>query len=142
MDARRVVEVVPRVEPRTLPHSPPLLLGLLSYRGQVVPVVDFSVLTGSGPCSEALSSRIIVTEFTGSQGSTHRIGLLAEHVCTVVDAARCPVVAGATSLEEAPYLGEVRQHEDGLIQLVLVDRILPRALRQTLYGGDGAEGAR
>ncbi len=142
MDSHRVVEVVPRVEPRSLPHSPPFFLGLLSYRGGVVPVVDFSVLTGAGPSSEALSSRIIVTEFTGHEGSTNRIGVLAEHVSHVVDAARCPVVAPATNLDEAPYLGEVRQHENGLLQLVLVDKLLPSALQRSLYGGNGAEGSR
>lgn len=142
MDGHHVVEVVPRVAPRSLPHAPPFLLGLLNYRGQVVPVVDFAVLTGAGPCSETLSSRIVVTEFTGCDGSPHRVGVLAEHVCTVVNAARCPVVAPATNLEEAPYLGEVRRHEDGLVQLVSVDKLLPRALQRTLYGGEATEGGR
>jgi chemotaxis-related protein WspB len=141
MDSRRVIEVIPRVEPRALPHSPAFLLGLLSYRGRVVPVVDFSVLTGAGTSAKVLSTRIIVTEFTGCEGAVHGIGLVAEHVSEVVDAERCPVIGPSTNLEETPYLGEVRQYANGLIQRVLVDKLLPNALQRTLYGGDVAEGA-
>src|SRR4051812_48300191 len=36
----RVVEVVPRVALRAMPHSPDYLAGLLHYRGKAVPVVD------------------------------------------------------------------------------------------------------
>ena len=46
VDARQVVEVLPRVGLRAIPHSPEYLVGLLSYRGQVVPVVDFNTLIG------------------------------------------------------------------------------------------------
>ena len=49
VEAARVVEVVPRVELRALPHAPEALAGLFRYRGRMVPVIDLGVLLGTGP---------------------------------------------------------------------------------------------
>jgi chemotaxis-related protein WspB len=134
IDSRRVVEVIPRVALRPLPHAPAYLLGLLSYRGKVVPVVDFGILIGGDPCSPALSSRIIVTEFTSALNVTQVIGLLAEQVSRVVDGSQCQVIAQAMEMEHAPYLGEVRRSGEGLIQVVVPDKLLSSRMQQGLYG--------
>ena len=60
VDVARVVELVPRVELRDVPHAPASLAGLLGYRGQVVPVIDLGVLLGAAPCQDRLSTRIIL----------------------------------------------------------------------------------
>ena len=60
IDVARVVELVPRVELRSIPHAPPFLAGLLGYRGKVVPVIDLGLLLGSAPCRDCLSTRIIL----------------------------------------------------------------------------------
>src|SRR3954451_8554304 len=52
--AERVVEVVPRVELRPIPHAPACLAGLFNYRGKAVPVIDLGILLGSTPCLERL----------------------------------------------------------------------------------------
>ncbi len=43
----QVIEVVPRVALRQVPHAPGCFLGLLHYRGGAVPVVDLGLLMGS-----------------------------------------------------------------------------------------------
>ena len=60
VDVARVVEVVPRVELRKIPHAPAFLAGLLGYRGKVVPVIDLGLLLGVAPCQDCLSTRIIL----------------------------------------------------------------------------------
>ena len=60
IDVVRVVEVVPRINLRRLPHAPGFLAGLFDYRGTVVPVVDLGVLLGSESCRDRLSTRIIL----------------------------------------------------------------------------------
>ena len=60
IDVARVVEVVPRINLRRLPHAPGFLAGLFDYRGTVVPVVDLGVLLGSESCRDRLSTRIIL----------------------------------------------------------------------------------
>ena len=60
VDVTRVVELVPRVELRQIPHAPAFLAGLLGYRGKVVPVIDLGLLLDVGPCRDCLSTRIIL----------------------------------------------------------------------------------
>ena len=62
VDVARVVEVVPRVDLRRLPHAPGFLAGLFDYRGTVVPVIDLGILLGSERCRDRLSTRIILVD--------------------------------------------------------------------------------
>ena len=103
IDVARIVELVPRVELRQIPHAPAFLAGLLGYRGKVVPVIDLGLLLDVAPCRDCLSTRIILVndapgdhnrrnqdrddsrEETGRHGRTgsqirHLLGLVAEHV--------------------------------------------------------------
>src|ERR1700730_14010062 len=64
VDVTRVVELVPRVELRLIPHAPAFLAGLLSYRGKVVPVIDLGLLLNVAPCRDCLSTRIILVNDT------------------------------------------------------------------------------
>ena len=71
IDVTRVVEVVPRVELRKIPHAPAFLAGLLGYRGKVVPVIDLGLLLGITPCRDCLSTRIIlVNDSPGDHNSS------------------------------------------------------------------------
>jgi chemotaxis-related protein WspB len=60
VDVTRVVEVVPRVELRKIAHAPAHLVGLLGYRGNIVPVFDLGLLLDAAPCRDRLSTRIIL----------------------------------------------------------------------------------
>src|ERR1700678_1777847 len=103
IDVARIVELVPRVDRRSVPHAPAFLAGLLSYRGNVVPVIDLCLLLDVAPCRDCLSSRIILVsdapidhkqskpdrsdagaDSSGSQPDRARpsslLGLVAEHV--------------------------------------------------------------
>ena len=62
IDVTRVVEVVPRVNLRRLPHAPHFLAGVFDYRGTVVPVIDLGVLLGSESCRDRLSTRTILVD--------------------------------------------------------------------------------
>src|SRR5262249_14174885 len=78
--AREVVEIVPSIDLRPVPHAPAYLLGMFHYRGTVVPVVDLSVLMGAAPCRRSLDTRIIVVDHPGDGGTRAMLGLLAERV--------------------------------------------------------------
>ena len=117
--ATRVVEVVPRVELRPIPHAPAHLAGLLRYRGGAVPVADLGLLMGSRPCLDRLDTRIILVEVASVDGQgSGPIGLIAERVegvRRVVDDARA---IETLDLPDAPYLGGAYQLDDGLFQMV------------------------
>ena len=80
IDARRIVEVVPRVDLRSVPHAPDYFVGLFHYRGSIAPVVDMGLLMGAAACRDSLSTRIILVDVPGRDGTRMLLGLLAEHV--------------------------------------------------------------
>jgi chemotaxis-related protein WspB len=139
VEGRQVVEVIPRVGLRPIPHAPPHLLGLLSYRGQVVPVVDFGAVVGGSPGRPSLNTRIILVEFPAGPGS-RRIGVVAENVTEVVRGEKGTLVVPDMSLADAPYLGPVYRFEDRLIQVVKPGRLLDGTMQAALYGGSTEAG--
>ena len=118
---RQVIEVVPRVALREIPHAPACLLGLLHYRGSALPVIDLGLLLGRAACVERLDTRILIVRT--STVEEQRIGLLAERVNDLVEvdadrlAMRTPLTA------HAPYLTEVYETATGLLQLIDPARI-------------------
>lgn len=60
IDVAHVVEVVPRVDLRRLPHTPDFIAGVFDYRGTIVPVIDLGSRLGSDTCRDRLSTRIIL----------------------------------------------------------------------------------
>ncbi len=72
IDVARVVEVVPRIQLRRLPHAPNFLAGVFDYRGKVVPVVDLGILLGSENCRDRLSTRIILVDSHPAAGSRQK----------------------------------------------------------------------
>ena len=131
--AERVVEVVPRVELRPVPHAPACLAGLFNYRGKAVPVIDLGVLLGSAPCLERLHTRLILADEPGSRG-TRLIGLIAEHVSDVLMVRDDQIVLPTMKLEQAPYLDAVVRTDQGLVQTLSVEKVLPPSLREAIFG--------
>jgi chemotaxis-related protein WspB len=131
--AQRVVEVVPRVDLRTIPHAPDYLAGLFSYRGRAVPVVDLGRLLGRASCLDRLDTRIILAREPGASGG-RLLGLIAEHVIEVARVADEQVVLPGMSLENAPYLGSVVRTDAGLVQVISVEKVLPESLRDAIFG--------
>jgi chemotaxis-related protein WspB len=135
VEGRHVIEVIPRAELRTIPHAPPYVLGLLNYRGQLFPVVDFAKVAGVPASRDALSTRIILAEFQAGPGTRRGIGVLAESVDEVLRGETGQVVLAGMGLDEAPYLGGVYRFDDRLVQVIKPDRLLSGPMQDALYGG-------
>jgi chemotaxis-related protein WspB len=161
IDVARIVELVPRVELRPIPHAPAFLAGLLSYRGNIVPVIDLCLLLDVAPCRDCLSSRIILVRdapIDHNQSKPDRnhagedtdraqpdrprptglLGLVAEHVSDLTYTQPEQVVPAPVSVPEAPYLGAVVQTDQGIVQLIAVERVRDATLRSSLSIKDGA----
>ncbi len=170
IDVARVVEVVPKIELRRLPHAPAYLAGLFDYRGTVTPVVDLGLLLGSEACPDRLSTRIIVAHcgtadpgarepmarpgraiiqaetMAGSQPaepSRNRrriIGLIAEQVSEVVSIEPRQMITPPIQFPQALYLGAIVAIEHTMVQLIAPDKVLPASLWQTFFGVDPDDG--
>jgi chemotaxis-related protein WspB len=136
VDARNVVEVVPRIVLRSIPHAPGFLAGLFHYRDTIVPVIDMNLLMGAAPCRDRdrLSTRIILVKSPAAQRARSLLGLMAERVDDVKEMPGEPIHP-AMPLAQTPYLGPIAQVDGILVQLIVVERLLPDAVRDALFGG-------
>lgn len=133
LDARRIVEVVPMVNLKPLPHAQHYVAGLFDYRGQLVPVIDLCQLTGHRACRAYLTTRIVLVEYPDSKGTMHTLGLLAEGVTETIKIKDSDFQDGGIRLPAAPYLGELTKTEQGLVQLIEIEQLLPRELQDNLF---------
>ncbi|HZW33359.1 MAG TPA: chemotaxis protein CheW [Isosphaeraceae bacterium] len=163
VDVARVVELVPRVELRAVPHAPAYLAGLLGYRGQVVPVIDLGVLVGAAPCQDRLSTRIILVN--DAPGDPHRraldrnnpvgqpgqprpgpdrhgslLGLIAEQVIDLTPARPEQVVPAPVHLPQAPYLDAIAQLDHRFLPLIAVEKIRESVPLRVAWPAPGAPG--
>ena len=135
LDAAAIIELVPRVELRAIPHAPAYLAGLLGYRGEVVPVIDLGLLLGSSSSSDRLSTRIILVKSApGGQnrgeeprdpagGDARIVGLIAERAIDLVHVGPEQVAPAPVHLPQAPYLDSVARIDRGFVPLIAVEKL-------------------
>lgn len=148
IDCKHVVEIIPLVTLKSVPHAPAHIAGLFNYRGSVVPVVDVRQLIQGSPCRAHLSTRIIMADYG------RVIGLLAERVSEVREKPSTPLTA-PIPIASTPFMGGiipgVRRAAGGadngerstgagsgeMIQFVEPAALLPDELREMLLAGVG-----
>jgi chemotaxis-related protein WspB len=122
--APSVVEVLSRRELRPVALAPHGVVGLLPFRGHLVPVVDLCRLVLARDCRPLLSSRLVVLAV--DEGGRRRLyAILAEGVLDLV-----PVAATVPGLRlpDADWLAAHLSDQPGLPQLIEPAKLLPDAL--------------
>jgi chemotaxis-related protein WspB len=119
-----VVEVLSRRELRPVPLAPDGVVGLLPFRGHLVPVVDLCRLVLGRDCRPLLSSRLVVLAVE-EDGRRRLFAVLAEGVLDLV-----PVAATVPGLRlpDAEWLAAHLSDQPGLPQLMQPDKLLPAEL--------------
>lgn len=136
LDVSRIIEVIPMVIFRPLPHADPAVAGLFNYHGTMAPVIDLTVLLTGNVSRLLFSTRIIMVDYPGRPGrevERHILGLLAERVTETVFYTEENLQPAGIAVEGASYLGDLVIHADGLIQRVAIERLLPPSLRENLF---------
>lgn len=132
IEARLVIEVLPLVPARPIPQVPDYVLGIFTYRGDLVPLVDLGRRIGAGPPAARLSTRVIVVEFhpddVEQPARRVRLGIVAENVIAIRGAEEAEASLPSLQLPSAPYLGRVLRLGGGTVQLIDVARLLPEPL--------------
>lgn len=133
VEARCVVEVIPLLGLKKIPQAPKGVAGLFNFRGEPVPALDLAEMTTGQPAAERLSTRILVVRSDlGARGS-RLVGIIAEHATTMLrkqpEDFADPGIAPGT----APYLGPVLLDDQGVIQWIQEQKLLPEKLRQLLF---------
>ena len=136
LDARSLVEVLPAVALRPQRGAPAGCAGLLAHRERTIPVIDLSLMATGKPAAQRLSTRIVVASYrAGPPGS--RLGLLVEEATDPRDVAAGELVDPGIATPDAPYLGKVVGEGDQLVQVVELERLLSREVRESLFTGSG-----
>ena len=138
--AKHVLVVLPKLRLRPLANAPEGVLGLLPFRGEMVPVLDAAVLLHHGAnqrLAARFSERIIVFEIKDSDGKERMLGLLAEDVTDLV---RSEHAEPGVRLPGAQYLGEHLVDVDELPQLILPAAILSESMREIFLSARSLQG--
>lgn len=146
LDSKQVIEVIPRVALKPLHHAPECMPGLFNYRSHLVPVIDLCHLIRNQPCRPHLSSRIILINYQPQETSNHGqgqtsdentlpsqiLGLMVERVTGTFRKHETEVFNSGIQIDSAPYLGEMIADDQGMIQCLRVNHLLPESQRNYL----------
>jgi chemotaxis-related protein WspB len=133
LEAGQVVEVVPLVHFKRIPHAPSSVAGIFNYHGTPVPLIDLTDLALGRPSQAKMSTRIVLINYLGESGKQHLIGLIAEYVMETIRREDCDFVDSGVTAIGSPYLGSVATDKSGIIQRIEVSRLLPESLRKQLF---------
>lgn len=133
LDVSEIIELLPLVDIRRIPQSPPGVAGVFDRRGTPVPVIDLSELTLGTPARRRLSTRLIVARYQDDRGNARALGLIAEHATDTLRRTAADFIDPGVGGLEAPYLGPVTKDASGLVQRIEVNKLLPAAVRDALF---------
>jgi chemotaxis-related protein WspB len=135
--ASAVREVLPLVDVRPVPHAPAGVAGVVNCRGSLVPVIDLSLLVLGQPARRCLSTRMILVDYPDGRGGRQPLALIAERATRTIERkpeafAHCGITNPLT-----PYLGAAASDDQGLVQQIEVEHLLPASMRGALLGTAG-----
>lgn len=134
LPARAVVEVLPLLPLKPVPHAPAWVGGVFAYRGKVVPVIDVRALALGEPAVRRTSTRIVLVNY--QQGLC--LGLVLEHVSETLRCDPSEFKPYGLANPEARYLGPIREDARGLLQWITVDELLDERAQALLYAPGNA----
>jgi purine-binding chemotaxis protein CheW len=123
MDIKEIIK--PRVITE-VPHAPDFLLGIISLRGIIVPVIDMRARLGFSKAIPAARQRIIIVK--KKDGCC---GLLVDEVFEVVTLAQQPIEGPPTVLDgtDREFITGIGRHGDQMCILVDLEKILDVSLQ-------------
>ncbi len=133
IESRRVVEVLPLVPARPIPHTPTYIRGIFTYRGRLVPLLDLGQRLATGPLAERLSTRVIVVEWLLAGRDPRQLGLVAENVISICSTEDAEASLPSLDFHDTPFLGNILRIGGRTIQLIAVEQLLPSDISTGLF---------
>lgn len=127
IDCADAVEVLPVVAHRPAGVGPAWLLGLIEVRGELMPLVDLSIIVAGTPTGLRHAARIVVLRMDGDlfAGLAAKVGLLVPEVAgpNELDFGASGAHPGF-SFAGASHLGPTISDKDGMVQLLRCRRLI------------------
>lgn len=118
-----IVEIVPNVLLKQLPHSPSYFAGLMNYSGESVPVIDFTTVMLDRPSNHLMSNRIIIFNDPIKNKNFKQFGLIVEEVVEAVEMDVNLFVETGLEIKNTTFLKGIYNSESGSIQLIKIDSL-------------------
>jgi len=137
LDTHEVVEVLPRLPLKPIAHAPAWVAGVLAHRGALVPVIDVGALSFGKPAPLRTSTRLVLVHYRVAPIDTPQLlGLILEQASDTLRCNPADFRPYGVDNRQAPYLGPVREDEQGLMQWISVAHLLSDEARELLFPRD------
>lgn len=142
LDCSQVVEVIPMVNLRKIHRAANYVAGSFQYRGAIVPAIDLCQLLQGTPSVPYLSTRIVVlnchqwmqhSDPDDRSDSFRLIGMIAQQVTETLNISETDLVPPVFLGDDAPYLGEMIEDRQGMIQLIKIENLLNQSEFQSEF---------
>lgn len=136
LDSAEVAEVLPLTATKQIPGSPAWVSGLMTRRGQAVPVIDITALATGVAAGARTSTRTVLVHYrrpAAPDSATRLLGLRLEYATDTLRCDPATFVDSGIDPGQARYLGPVRQDARGLVQWIRVANLLPDAAHALLF---------
>lgn len=133
LPAKDIVEILPLTSLKNIPRAPDFIVGLLNYRGTPSPVIDLCILTEERDCNKVLSSRIIIINYIDAKDQPHKLGITAEKVTETININRSDFESSGIVVKDAPFLGEIANKDNNMIQFIEIKKLLPEHVQSILF---------
>ncbi len=84
LDAGDIIQVIPNIPCEKISSSQSFIAGVISFHGNVIPVIDLCCFHKKVHCKSRLSTRIIIVNYIRDDFKNVHIGLIAERVTETV----------------------------------------------------------
>jgi len=133
LEASSVRKLIPMVRMKKIPAAPEWVAGMMCYHGQTVPVIDLCALHLARASERRLSTRIILLRFIAHDKAEHLLGLLAEQVTETLRRQAEDFTSTGVQTPGAPHLGGIASDQNGMLQWVDIDKLLPEKVQKLLF---------
>lgn len=123
IDCDFVIEVIPKVHLKEIPHSPKNILGLLNYGGQPLPVVDLVQMIENRPVNTSMHSRIIIVQCSQSTAEVQAYALAVERATETAEMDRDRFFKTSLQVGDLPFLDGLYSDESTTIQFIDVETL-------------------
>ncbi len=123
-------EVVPVAAMKALPQTPSWIAGVLNLRQALIPVADLSARVTGQPHEIALTDLVVIC-----LDGPWRVGLVVQEVSSVTELSLDALQTPAPDLPSAPYVSGTLRHEDALVLVLSLDRLMAQSALPEDLGG-------
>lgn len=119
----QIIEIIPKIPLKAIPHVPSHIIGLLNYGGESVPVIDYSMLVTDKPTKNSMHTRIILVKNPTPNAIPAILGLAAEEIVEVREIDSDLFMDTGVRIKDLPFMDGIYNYEKESIQQISLNQL-------------------